>query len=96
MVVRMTLEEHTIATKLIRKIEELKMEISECDYLLKPFNKDDCVMCADFYLQEIDSGCTMHNMQIKGETGTIVHFIMNYKEILEHRKDELEKELEEL
>lgn len=92
----MTLEEHSKATRLIREIEELKSEIRVCDYLLKPFNKDDCVMCADIYLKEIDSGCTMHNMTIKGETGMIVRFIMNYKEILEHRKDELEDELEEL
>ena len=92
----MTLEEHRKATKLIKEIEELKSEIRNCDYLLKPFNKDDCVMCADIYLKDIDSGCTMHNMTIKGETGMIVRFLMNYKEILEHREDELEKELEEL
>lgn len=96
MVFYMTLEEHTKATRLIREIEELKSEIRECDYLLKPFNKDDCVMCADIYLKEMDSGCTMHNMTIKGETGMIVRFIMNYKEILETRKDKLEDELEEL
>ena len=89
-------EEHKKATELIKKIEELKLEIKRCDYLLKPFNKDDCAMCADIYLKDIDSGCTMHNMTLKGETGMIVRFLMNYKEILEHREDELENELEEL
>lgn len=90
----MTIENLNRANEIIKEIPRIDDYIEICEDLLKPLKENEEYRGRLYVVGR--NGCTRNELHVFGINGMMREFLANYLEHLETRKEELEKELEEL
>lgn len=90
----MTIENLNRANEIIKEIPRIDGEIEICEALLMPLKEDEEYRARLYVVGR--NGCTRNDLRVSDFNGRIREFLLNYLELLENQKSDLEKELEEL